>query len=233
METVKNIAAALGAVIGVLTAGLTLYAKYCDIRKNALSAAEPLARPEQKSFAAHEPLTVVPIEGNEDRPEATYAAHFSTKSLERAKGLVRAPAIAMIVFGFLSLMFNLTSAGYGFIDEFITPLDSARQQRQIAPGQMTPTGQPREADSFVAKHADPTDEASMVIAIMMFFSFSIASCMAIWAGFNMLFLRSYWFSFAGTIAIMPAACFCCLAGLPVGIWGLVVLMNPEVKSSFH
>jgi hypothetical protein len=70
-----------------------------------------------------------------------------------------------------------------------------------------------------------------------FFVFKIvclaASCLAIWAGFNMIRLKAYKLSIAGGIAIMPGACICCLAGMPIGIWSLVVLSLPQVRSAFR
>jgi hypothetical protein len=35
-----------------------------------------------------------------------------------------------------------------------------------------------------------------------------------------------------SIAIMPGACVCCLAGMPVGIWAFVILLRPEVSAAF-
>jgi len=76
------------------------------------------------------------------------------------------------------------------------------------------------------------DRAAAVMAIFMLLCFSGACGMAIWAGFNMIKLRSYWLSVAGSFAVMPGACFCCLAGIPIGIWSLTVLLDPEVSSAF-
>jgi hypothetical protein len=36
---------------------------------------------------------------------------------------------------------------------------------------------------------------------------------------------------ASVVAMLPCQC-CCLFGLPFGIWALVVLNKPEVKSHF-
>jgi hypothetical protein len=36
---------------------------------------------------------------------------------------------------------------------------------------------------------------------------------------------------AAIMAMIPCNC-CCLLGLPFGIWALVMLMKPEVKSQF-
>jgi len=38
---------------------------------------------------------------------------------------------------------------------------------------------------------------------------------------------------ASIIAMIPCFSPCCLIGLPIGIWALVVLSKPEVKSAFH
>jgi hypothetical protein len=46
-------------------------------------------------------------------------------------------------------------------------------------------------------------------------------------------LRSFEFAFAATIlAMIPCLTPCCALGLPFGIWALVVLNKPEVKSHF-
>jgi flagellar motor component MotA len=47
-------------------------------------------------------------------------------------------------------------------------------------------------------------------------------------------LESYGFSMAAAIlAMLPCISPCCLIGLPIGIWAVVVLNKPEVKSAFH
>jgi hypothetical protein len=38
---------------------------------------------------------------------------------------------------------------------------------------------------------------------------------------------------ASILALLPCTSGCCIIGLPVGIWALVVLFRPEVKSTFH
>ena len=37
---------------------------------------------------------------------------------------------------------------------------------------------------------------------------------------------------ASIVAMIPCISPCCLIGLPIGIWALVVLNKPEVKASF-
>ena len=46
-------------------------------------------------------------------------------------------------------------------------------------------------------------------------------------------LQNYPFAFAtGILAMLPCVSPCCLLGLPFGIWALVVLGKPEIKSQF-
>ncbi len=47
-------------------------------------------------------------------------------------------------------------------------------------------------------------------------------------------LQSYGLAMTASIlAMIPCVSPCCLLGLPFGIWALVVLGRPEVKSAFH
>ena len=38
---------------------------------------------------------------------------------------------------------------------------------------------------------------------------------------------------ASIVAMIPCFSPCCLVGLPIGIWAVVVLSKPEVKDAFH
>ncbi len=47
-------------------------------------------------------------------------------------------------------------------------------------------------------------------------------------------LQSYNFAMAASIlAMIPCVSPCCLAGLPIGIWAIVMLVKPEVKAAFR
>jgi len=47
-------------------------------------------------------------------------------------------------------------------------------------------------------------------------------------------LESYTFAIIATVvAMVPCVSPCCIVGLPVGIWALVVLNKPEVKGAFN
>jgi len=55
----------------------------------------------------------------------------------------------------------------------------------------------------------------------------------VFAALQMMKLTNYGLSMAGAvIAMIPCLSPCCVLGLPIGIWALVVLMKPEVKAAF-
>jgi uncharacterized membrane protein YhaH (DUF805 family) len=59
------------------------------------------------------------------------------------------------------------------------------------------------------------------------------SAFIIWAAMQMKQLRNWNMSVAASIvAMIPCIGPCCLIGIPIGIWSLIVLMKPEVKSAF-
>lgn len=66
--------------------------------------------------------------------------------------------------------------------------------------------------------------------------FLIASSIVILAGTKLRSLTNYNLAMAGTILAMIPCCTtwgCCLFATPIGIWSLVVLMDPNVKAAFR
>lgn len=63
--------------------------------------------------------------------------------------------------------------------------------------------------------------------------FQIAEAVFLWivAG-KMARLESYSLCLVGAILVMLPCTLCCIIGLPIGIWALVVLAKPEVKQAF-
>jgi len=55
-----------------------------------------------------------------------------------------------------------------------------------------------------------------------------------YGGLKMKRLENHGLAVAASIlAVIPCTSPCCLLGIPAGIWALVVLSKPEVKSAFH
>jgi hypothetical protein len=229
MQAVKDFAALFGAIIGALSGIVTLYAKYRDLKSRAARTAAE--RMDGGDASSSEPPPAVRVVAPVPRARLMADDHVTPRlsfaepplvlqvadsprrtSVAQARQLVQAPAIALMVLGGLSLLFNVTTVGYGFVDQYVTPLSPESAAKRENP--------------------QPADEASTALGLMAIAGFSIASVAAIWAGYNMMRLRSYGLSLAGSVAIMPGAILCCFAGIPIGLWCVVVLLKPEVKGAF-
>jgi hypothetical protein len=56
----------------------------------------------------------------------------------------------------------------------------------------------------------------------------------IFAALKMRELKQWELSLAASIvAMIPCVSPCCILGLPIGIWALVILLRPDVKEAFH
>jgi hypothetical protein len=62
----------------------------------------------------------------------------------------------------------------------------------------------------------------------------LISGLILFGALKMRKLESYGLAMASSIvAMIPCISPCCIIGLPIGIWALVVLTKPEVKGAFH
>jgi hypothetical protein len=64
--------------------------------------------------------------------------------------------------------------------------------------------------------------------------FAILALLSFFGSIAMLRRQMYWLAIAGSVAAMLniTDC-CCLIGLPVGIWALIILLQPDVKAGFN
>ncbi|HJT78087.1 MAG TPA: hypothetical protein VJ739_12860 [Gemmataceae bacterium] len=224
----------MAAIVGLLTALAPLLARLLDKKRQAARAEEPegLSRPGVRRWPAAAPQAVLEVEPVAVADVYAEPSRLDPRQVERARALVRPPAVALLAAGIVGLLFNLVVAGFGYVDEFVTPLSTSTVERRNVAEARAHAGPSPYAGAENAQGEGGPERATAVMTIVVLLSFSVPCAMAIWAGVNMIRLRSYWLSVAGSIAIMPGACFFCLVGLPVGIWSLVVLFRPDVSSSF-
>ncbi len=57
--------------------------------------------------------------------------------------------------------------------------------------------------------------------------------LTIFAGYQMRQMRNWTLSMAGSVVALLPCSICCLLGLPIGIWSIVVLIDEDVKRSFR
>jgi hypothetical protein len=246
MEHFKEIFAVVGAGIGVLTGLLTLYIKFNEARKIRTPAVTETP-PQTPQLPPPPPVEHdwIPLTPVSDTPEVrrakaipvvpvAYPQSRGPRPSSRSKRVgpsqeliasIKTPALMMIVVGILSVLSNLTFAGYGFVDQFVTPL-SDRSPQETMPQKFH--------DEQFQNWADPPmSKQDNIIAIGFFLGMAIGSACAVLAGFGMNQLSGYNMSILGSVAIMVSTFGCCFIGVPIGIWCLIVLLDGKVHEAFQ
>ena len=132
---------------------------------------------------------------------------------EAALQAVRGPAIGLIVTAILGLFL----AAIGFIMNILTIAGSSFRWEQMGDPRMQ-----RIFESFSGGIGILGNIIGVGIGIVI-----------LMGAFKMQSLKSHQFAFTASIlAMLPCISPCCILGLPFGIWALVVLNRPEVKSQF-
>jgi hypothetical protein len=182
-------------------------------RLNAQSLVQAHGDSEWKPLSAF-PEFADALAGESATPGATPSVAASEDTgRDAALKLVKGPAIALIItaslgiacYGFSGL-FTLFTGGAMFHHEM--PPDIPPQMRAFIEGMQGPLG----------------GVINLVIAMLNGF--------VLFGAIKLLRLRNHSVAtVASVVAMLPCQC-CCLFGLPFGIWALVVLNKPEVKSQF-
>ena len=123
--------------------------------------------------------------------------------------LVNGPAIGLIVVAILGVLLQITSLILNLVGASI--LASSRMPK----------------DAWLNMFSGTISVVSSIIGILL-------SGVILLGAIKMKKLESYGLAMAASIiAMIPCFSPCCLLGLPIGIWAVVVLSKPEVKSAFH
>jgi hypothetical protein len=147
-------------------------------------------------------------------PTIAPAATPYAPSVSSAGGadLVSGPAIGLIVtaaLGFLATIigvaWNILGAGMG----------------------MNQPGMDPEMQRFVTMFSGTMGVISGILGF-------VVSGLILFGALKMKKCQSYgWAMTASILAVIPCVSPCCLVGIPIGIWALIVLSKPEVKAQFH
>jgi hypothetical protein len=130
------------------------------------------------------------------------------------KESVKIPAIALLVTGCLYVMGGLGCCGTGIYGWTITA--------------SRPMGTSSE---YQERYETNVKLGASGYGASGFFGL-LASGVIIYGALQMMRLKSYRLAMTSSILAMIPCHICCFAGLPIGIWALIVLMKPEVKSAF-
>jgi len=129
-----------------------------------------------------------------------------------AADMVSGPAIGLIVTGILNIIFAAARTAISLV--------------AAGGSMMQHTGNPEFDKVFAAM----TGSVGIALGAVGF----LGGIFILVAGVKMKKLEAYGLAVAASIiAMIPCLSTCCIVGLPIGIWALVVLSKPEVKASFH
>ena len=148
--------------------------------------------------------------GNQFNPYQSTPATFEPKPPVFNKVKVQAPAIALIVCGALSLLASI----YAVVNALVSP----------------PPPVPPNSPEFMAEVMKNT-VGPMAAGIQSVFV--VLALLILFGSIQMLRLKARGFAIAASVLSMVniGSC-CCILGLPLGIWALVILLMGDVKQAF-
>lgn len=144
---------------------------------------------------------------------------------EQARSKVTPPAIGLILMGVLTV----AMIGLGVLQYNSLP---AQFDEQIKQFDTDPNLKPEQRDQ--AKEMMKSYQKLVMSALPVTWGLAgISSLVMIAAGVKMMSLSGRGLGiFASILAMIPCVSGCCLIGLPIGIWALVVLNGAGVKAAF-
>jgi len=194
-----------------------------DGRLNANSQAQRAAGGDWQPLSAFEefadifnPAGAAPSEtAAPATPYSPAAAPMPTASREMALSAVKGPAIALAVSGALGVICYLFRAIFLFV--------TAGSHHIVIPANATPF-----ARGFIQGMQGP-------LGGMFALYFAAINGFVLFGALKMMKLQGHTLAiFTCIVAMIPCATtgLCCVLGLPFGIWGIIVLNKPDVKSQF-
>jgi hypothetical protein len=159
--------------------------------------------------------------------------------------LVKKPAIALLVLGIIGIVASLIgisafvytyheySGQYTGAPEYLnrpSAYDQWDRQKKEDWQRDWDRRQKQEAQQYEPSRAGHRQSA--LLGMFVFFLFGVASTFASVAGFCMRELRRYGLCMTGSIAVMLGTP-CIVIGIPIGLWALLRLRNPEVIAAFR
>jgi hypothetical protein len=126
---------------------------------------------------------------------------------------VSGPSIGLLVTGIIGGIFSVLGLFMSFLGTSISSLMADR------------------FNEFDDRYAQMFEGAA---GIASSFIGIVVAAFIIYAALKMKDLSQYGLCMAASIlAMIPCISPCCIIGLPIGIWCLIVLSKPEVKTAFH
>ncbi len=179
-----------------------------------------------------------PYASGSDEPRPGEPSEYDRPSSVRPdqmKARVQGPAVALIIVGILNLLLALLQTGGTVYIGLQSPEEAKKQQQTFM--KLLPKEFQDEMEKEQQKQSPEEEKVrSVALNIGMSLVMLLVAILSLLGGIRMLSLRSYALCVAGAVsaAIPCISCSgCCGFGEIIGIWAVVVLLNPDVKAAFH
>jgi hypothetical protein len=155
------------------------------------------------------PLSEIPELAATTTPSAPLAAAAFQPNAASATDQVNGPAIGLMVTAILGFLIQLLALAVNVLGVSFGAMQSGQNE------------------AWMNMFSGTIGIVSGIVTI------AIAG-LILYGALKMKKLEGYgWAITASILALVPCVSPCCLVGIPVGIWALVILAKPEVKSAFH
>lgn len=142
-------------------------------------------------------------------PAYSAAPNLNPDLRQRVQGRVMAPAIALCVLASLGLALSIFNVGYALTEHPVDPNVPEFMQAMQKGSQGT-------------------------TAAIIQGCFVVVNSLILAGAVQMLRFRTWGLALtAAILAMINFSSFCCVPGMPVGIWSLVILLMPEVRAAFQ
>jgi len=181
------------------------------------------------------PMSYDPYSSHPDEPRSgePYDDRFPQMpgDQERIKGRVQPVAIALIIVGILNLFFAVYMV-FNSVFTTVVPAEKLKEQQMATYEALFPSLR----ETIDQKTPEEMKTQALLVSWPLTLFVLLASILPVAGGVRMLSLKSYALAVCGAIcAAIPCLSItaCCGLGEGIGIWALVVLLNPDVKSAFR
>lgn len=172
---------------------------------------------------------------NDDRgylePDEAPRGRDPRRVIDRAKEAVRVPAIILIVVAGTTVFFGAMGLLQITLGNMQGQLENqfATQRKQIEDNPAIP---PEQKQVQLDVHDTMVKTMTKFIPVV-YGGMALGGLISLVGGISMLRLKSRGLAYVGAIiSMVPGMSFCCLMGIPVGIWAILVLGRPEVAEGF-
>ena len=168
-------------------------------------------------------------------PYSTPTGMFNSDggNTEFARSKVAAPAIALLVEGIIFVLLAIWGVVMAALSlAGLNPL--VNSQREQFEQMQQQNGAPAGASEFLETMMKMSETMQGPLGLVLNLIPLTIAFVVIFGALRMKNLRSYSLALASAIlGMIPCFSPCCLVGLPIGVWAIVVLMDPTVKQSFR